>query len=209
MVKARIEMPIADMSPVVLFINAGFIARIVMIVLVVASVVTWILIIDGVYVSRRIGKALKSARAGKANGILWPFNRVAKNSVNWRLKGERPSERRGRISRQMRSAVNKYMIEAKGRLDNLAIVSSVSPFVGLFGTVCGIISSFASIAETQDTSLAVVAPGITEALASTAYGLAAAIPASIGYNRIGYTFRNLSLELTSYAEHDLINEAVL
>ena len=75
-----------------------------------------------------------------------------------------------------------------GRLDSglpsLAVISSVAPFIGLFGTVWGIMTSFASIADANDTSLAVVAPGIAEALAATAIGLAAAIPASIGYNRL-------------------------
>ena len=75
------------------------------------------------------------------------------------------------------------------------MISSVAPFVGLFGTVWGIMTSFAGIAEAKDTSLAVVAPGIAEALAATAYGLAAAIPASVGYNRIGAAFRAAAAEL--------------
>jgi biopolymer transport protein ExbB/TolQ len=88
------------------------------------------------------------------------------------------------------------MIDARDALPNLAIVSSVGPFVGLFGTVWGIMSSFAGIAATQETSLAVVAPGIAEALAATSYGLAAAIPAAIGYNRLGATIARLQDEIT-------------
>ena len=79
-------------------------------------------------------------------------------------------------------------MSAEGGLPNLAVISSVAPFIGLFGTVWGIMTSFVGIAAAKDTSLAVVAPGIAEALAATAYGLAAAIPASIGYNRIGAAF---------------------
>ena len=79
-------------------------------------------------------------------------------------------------------------------MPNLAVISSVAPFVGLFGTVWGIMSSFAAIAQAQDTSLATVAPGIAESLAATAYGLAAAIPASIGYNRIGAAYARLGQE---------------
>ena len=83
------------------------------------------------------------------------------------------------------------MARAEGGLSNLAVIASAAPFVGLFGTVWGIMSSFASIAGANDTSLAVVAPGIAEALAATAYGLAAAIPAAVGYNRIGAAFARL------------------
>ena len=82
-------------------------------------------------------------------------------------------------------------MRAEGGLPNLAVISSVAPFVGLFGTVWGIMASFAGIAAAKDTSLAVVAPGIAEALAATAYGLAAAIPASVGYNRIGAAFSRI------------------
>jgi biopolymer transport protein ExbB len=85
-------------------------------------------------------------------------------------------------------------------LPNLAVVSSVAPFVGLFGTVWGIMSSFAAIGQSQDTSLATVAPGIAESLAATAYGLAAAIPASIGYNRIGSAFGRLGQDMASFVE---------
>ena len=89
-------------------------------------------------------------------------------------------------------------------MPNLAVISSVAPFVGLFGTVWGIMSSFAAIAQAKDTSLATVAPGIAEALAATAYGLAAAIPASIGYNRIGAAFARLGQEMASFVEERAI-----
>ena len=85
-------------------------------------------------------------------------------------------------------------------MPNLAVISSVAPFVGLFGTVWGIMSSFAAIGQAQDTSLATVAPGIAESLAATAYGLAAAIPASIGYNRIGAAYGRLGQDMASFIE---------
>ena len=94
--------------------------------------------------------------------------------------------------------------KAEGGLPNLAVISSVAPFIGLFGTVWGIMTSFAGIAQSQDTSLAVVAPGIAEALAATAYGLAAAIPASIGYNRIGASFAKLGQEVAHYIEDEAL-----
>ena len=91
------------------------------------------------------------------------------------------------------------LMRAEGGLANLAVISSVAPFVGLFGTVWGVMASFVGIAAAKDTSLAVVAPGIAEALAATAYGLAAAIPASIGYNRIGAAFSRVGQRLVHRA----------
>ena len=82
----------------------------------------------------------------------------------------------------------------------LGTIGATAPFVGLFGTVWGIMTSFAGIAEAKDTSLAVVAPGIAEALAATAYGLAAAIPATVGYNRIGAAFGRAGRTLASLVE---------
>jgi biopolymer transport protein ExbB/TolQ len=90
------------------------------------------------------------------------------------------------------------MLDAEGCLPVLAVVASAVPFIGLFGTAWGIMSSFSGIAQTQDTSLAVVAPGIADALAATAYGLAAAIPAAIGYNRMGMAFGDLREKLSRY-----------
>ncbi len=92
------------------------------------------------------------------------------------------------------------MASARIYLPNLAIVASVGPFVGLFGTVWGIMSSFAGIARAHDTSLPIVAPGIAEALAATAFGLAAAIPASVGYNFIGATLSRLEGEISTYIQ---------
>ena len=92
------------------------------------------------------------------------------------------------------------MRRLEGGLPNLAIISSVAPFVGLFGTVWGIMTSFAAIAQAQDTSLAVVAPGIAEALATTAFGLAAAIPASVGYTRVGAALGSSAAELADWIE---------
>ncbi len=86
------------------------------------------------------------------------------------------------------------------RLNMLATVGSVAPFVGLFGTVWGIMRSFTAIADQQNTSLAVVAPGIAEALFATAIGLFAAIPAVIAYNRFGHGLNMLESRLTRFAD---------
>jgi biopolymer transport protein ExbB/TolQ len=114
--------------------------------------------------------------------------------------GESVGEKRQRIAEAMRRSAREALSRAEGGLPNLAVIASVSPFVGLFGTVWGIMTSFVGIAAAKDTSLAVVAPGIAEALAATAYGLAAAIPASIGYTRIGAGFSRAGQQLSHWIE---------
>ena len=92
------------------------------------------------------------------------------------------------------------MARLEGGLPNLAVIASVAPFVGLFGTVWGIMVAFTAIADSNDTSLAVVAPGIAEALATTAFGLVAAIPASIAYSRLGASFAAKAMDLANFIE---------
>jgi biopolymer transport protein ExbB len=189
-----------SLSPLSMFMNAGPISKVVMAVLVIASIGVWVLIIDGVFVARRISKSLQASRRGESEGVLGPILLEGRKAVQTTLPNEKDEERRERVLKFMTRAGNEWIASASAGLPSLAIVSSVGPFVGLFGTVWGIISSFSRIAEMQDTSLTVVAPGIAEALAATAFGLGAAIPASIGYNRIGVTFSNLNLEVRQHVE---------
>lgn len=168
-----------SLSPLDMFMNAGPVNRMVMAVLIVASMWTWVLIIDGVFVALKIFRALGTARMGGPVDVLWPIARARREALKVVLPNESEYERRDRVFKYTNRAASDLMSDARAGLASLAIVSSVGPFVGLFGTVWGIMSSFAGIAQTQDTSLAVVAPGIAESLAATAYGLAAAIPASI------------------------------
>ena len=102
----------------------------------------------------------------------------------WQLGAETASERRERIEPAMRLALNAELRRLELRLPFLATLGSAAPFIGLFGTVWGIMRSFEGIAAANSTSLAVVAPGIAEALFATAMGLAAAIPAVVAYNKI-------------------------
>jgi biopolymer transport protein ExbB/TolQ len=191
-------MEVVDMSPLGLFLNAGIVSKCVMIVLLLASVWTWVLIIDGLYVAIQIDKSLKKALKDNNVGVLWPIIDDFQKARKYLINDETSRQKRQRIREYTKNSIQRFMSDAKGELSNLAIVSSVGPFIGLFGTVWGIISSFAGIAETQETSLAVVAPGIAEALAATAYGLGAAIPAAIAYNRIGATFAKLNQEINDY-----------
>jgi biopolymer transport protein TolQ len=112
------------------------------------------------------------------------------------LAREDYSTRRDRTERAMKLTLSEQMREFEGRLPFLATVGSTAPFIGLFGTVWGIMNSFLAIAHSNDTSLAVVAPGIAEALFATAVGLFAAIPAVIAYNKLVDSQRKLNQEMS-------------
>src|SRR5690606_10271525 len=116
--------------------------------------------------------------------LLVPVMKAGEEARRLQVPMETAGETRQRVGEAMRRAAQVLLSRLDGGLPSLAVISSVAPFIGLLGTVWGIMTSFASIADVNDTSLAVVAPGIAEALAATAIGLAAAIPASIGYNRL-------------------------
>jgi biopolymer transport protein ExbB/TolQ len=195
---ARLES--LSISPVNLFLQAGLVGKIVMAALGLASLWCWVLIIEGPVAIVRLGRAIRAARAGESPAVLEPVAAAGRHAAALDIAAETASERRQRIGEAMARAARETLARAEGGLPNLAIIASVAPFVGLFGTVWGIMTSFAGIAEARDTSLAVVAPGIAEALAATAYGLAAAIPASVGYNRIGAAFSRAGRAMTNLIE---------
>jgi TolQ protein len=175
-----------------LFWQADIIVKAVMAVLAFASVICWTIIIEKIVrlsAMRRQVRRLEIAsrqldRIGEVKGDL-PENVVAAGLAAWRDydKSESRAERRDRIERAMRGAMTVRLRRAEQGLPFLATIGSAAPFIGLFGTVWGIMNSFSAIAESQDTSLAVVAPGIAEALFATAIGLVAAIPAVMAYNK--------------------------
>jgi biopolymer transport protein ExbB/TolQ len=187
-----------------MFLNAGPVGKFVMALLLLASVWTWVLIVEGAVAVVRIAKATKEARAGGPVGLLEPIAAAGREAYALDLADETIGDKRERIAEHMSRTAREFLTKAEGGLPNLAVISSVAPFVGLFGTVWGIMTSFAGIAQSQDTSLAVVAPGIAEALAATAYGLAAAIPASVGYNRIGAAFSRVGQQVAHYIEDEAL-----
>jgi biopolymer transport protein ExbB/TolQ len=197
-------MEYTSLSPVAMFLNAGPVGKAVMAVLLLASIWTWVLIVEGAVAVIRISKAARSARSGGPVGLLSPIEAAGQQAVALELPGESVGERRERVAEFMSRTAREFLTRAEGGLPNLAVISSVAPFIGLFGTVWGIMTSFAGIAQSQDTSLAVVAPGIAEALAATAYGLAAAIPASVGYNRIGAAFARVGQQVAHYIEDEAL-----
>jgi biopolymer transport protein ExbB/TolQ len=197
-------MEYTSLSPLAMFVNAGPVGKAVMLTLVAASVYTWVLIALGAYSLIKIGKATRSARAGGDVGVLGPVDAAGRAAAALDIPGESIGERRERIAEMMSRTAREFLAQEEGGLPNLAVISSTAPFIGLFGTVWGIMTSFAGIAQSQDTSLAVVAPGIAEALAATAYGLAAAIPAAVGYNRIGAGFARLGQQVAHYIEDEAL-----
>jgi biopolymer transport protein ExbB/TolQ len=184
-----------SLSPLALFQQAGLVGKIVMLVLGLASIWCWLLIVEALFGLARLSRALRDPESP----LLAFSDREGVQEANIRLAGETVSERRARVADKLTRGHIEVLMNAEGGLANLAVISSVSPFIGLFGTVWGIMASFVGIAAARDTSLAVVAPGIAEALAATAYGLAAAIPASIGYNRLGAAFSRIGQRLTHRA----------
>jgi biopolymer transport protein ExbB/TolQ len=194
-------MEAVTLSPWGLFMQAGLVVKGVMVILFAASIWCWVIIIESLVALRRLRVAIRAERAPGSETVatlLLPVFTAGADSLA--TPRETPSEARQRIADAMTRAARAIMADAERGLPNLAVISSVAPFIGLFGTVWGIMTSFAGIAEAKETSLAIVAPGIAEALAATAYGLAAAIPASIAYNRIGAAFGHCGQDIVDLIE---------
>jgi biopolymer transport protein ExbB/TolQ len=175
-----------------LIANADPVVKGVMLILVFASVICWAIILEKAIRLIRFGGQVRRLerfvsgtgdaapdRAGLAGAVLAAARRLGDSAP-----GESRSEFETRIEKAMRLAARFELSKLQPRLRFLATVGSTAPFVGLFGTVWGIMNSFTAIAGQQDTSLAVVAPGIAEALFATALGLVAAIPAVVAYNQL-------------------------
>jgi TolQ protein len=180
-----------DLSFLGLFLQADIIVKSVMVLLALASLVCWTLIFEKIVRFSVVKGHLRSfeianrkADLGNVKGDL-PKSVLAAGMASWQDNDptESRAERRDRIERSMRAAMTSHLRSLERGLPFLATIGSAGPFIGLFGTVWGIMNSFSAIAQSQDTSLAVVAPGIAEALFATAIGLVAAIPAVIAYNK--------------------------
>ncbi len=205
------------LNPVRLFLDADIVVQVVMAGLVLASIWVWTIILSSAVriggVNRRC--ADYEAEFWKANDIAAfqsehtsaevPSGKVvAAGLAEWRrsFSGKRPDPEgiRQRLSTVMDSAVAQEADGLAERLNFLATVGAVAPFVGLFGTVWGIMNSFFQIGQQQNSSLAVVAPGISEALFATAIGLFAAIPAVIAYNRYSHCVNAFEARLQRFAD---------
>jgi biopolymer transport protein TolQ len=205
------------MSPIVLFLHADYVVQIVMGGLVLASIWTWTIIVGQWLRMRRVNRDndrferefwksedIDSFYEARGRGELPSAKVLAAGIAEWRRSTTgRNVDREGtraRLAIALASAVGAETDKLASRLNILATVGSVAPFVGLFGTVWGIMRSFNDIAGAQNTSLAVVAPGIAEALFATALGLFAAIPAVIAYNRFSYGINRIEARLQRFAD---------
>ena len=200
-------MPQIELSLGWVFSHATGAVQGVLVILIVCSVVCWTVILEKVLLFHRYRRQAawfeqwvrlgRQAGAMPVGGELSAAVLAAGRSA-WQqgAAGESDVDRRDRIERAMRDAMAGVLLKAEHRLPSLATIGSAAPFIGLFGTVWGIMHSFVNIAQANDTSLAVVAPGIAEALFATAVGLVAAIPASIAYNKFASDCSNLARRLS-------------
>ncbi len=207
----------ATMSPVALFLQADWVVKAVMLGLLLASIWTWAIIVGFIVRSRRVRRdidqfevdferaedidAFHRIQGSRDTAIARVFSSGVRE---WRRStAAKQIDRDGtreRLATAMASTVADESESLADRLNVLATIGSVAPFVGLFGTVWGIMRSFTSIASAQNTSLAVVAPGIAEALFATAIGLFAAIPAVIAYNRFSHSVNRIEARMNRFAD---------
>src|SRR3954466_4590423 len=210
-----------DMSVLSLVLQADIIVKIVLVILILASFWCWTIIFDKLLKMRRLSdQAAQFEEAFWSGGSLEDlYDRIGNRPVDpmsavfaaamreWRRSSARglvagapgKASLQERIERVMNVTVGREMERLEKYLPFLASVGSTAPFVGLFGTVWGIMNSFTSIAAQKNTSLAVVAPGIAEALFATALGLVAAIPAVLAYNKISNDLGRYANRLEAFA----------
>ena len=202
-----------DFSLVSLFLRADIIVKSVMIILAVFSIYSWAIIFDKIRLFRKINKSAeefeekfwksKSAETFYNNlpsTTNDPMAEVFKSSMQMVMKSRSKSNLSERLVGVLEANIEKQMTNVDKNYTFLATVGSTAPFIGLFGTVWGIMNSFQSIAISRNTSLAIVAPGIAEALFATALGLLAAIPAVIAYNKFSNDSKKYSQKLENFSK---------
>ena len=202
-----------DFSIIQLFVRADVIIKSVLIILVASSIYSWAIIIEKIRLFKRINLSTeefenkfwksKSAESFYNNlpaNVNDPMANVFKDSMQVLLKSKRSSNLNEKMSRMLEINIEEQMESIEKSYTFLATVGSTAPFIGLFGTVWGIMNSFQSIAISRNTSLAIVAPGIAEALFATALGLLAAIPAVVAYNKFHGDSKKYSQKLENFSK---------
>ena len=202
-----------DFSLVSLFLRADIVVKSVMIILVAFSIYSWAIIFDKIRLFRKINKSAeefedkfwksKSAETFYNNlpsATNDPMAELFKSSMQMVMKSRSKSNLSERLEGVLEANIEKQMNNVDKNYTFLATVGSTAPFIGLFGTVWGIMNSFQSIAISRNTSLAIVAPGIAEALFATALGLLAAIPAVIAYNKFSNDSKKYSQKLENFSK---------
>tara|TARA_Y100000590_G_scaffold386239_1_gene458895 strand:- start:338 stop:1012 length:675 start_codon:yes stop_codon:yes gene_type:complete len=203
----------SDFSITNLFIRADLIVKTVIVVLIASSIYSWAIIFDKYKLFKKINKSAeefeekfwksKSAETFYNNlpaNTSDPMVRVFKNCMQLVLKSRSKSNLSERLSNTLETNIEKEMSLIEKNYTFLATVGSTAPFIGLFGTVWGIMNSFQSIAISRNTSLAIVAPGIAEALFATALGLLAAIPAVVAYNKFSSDSKKYLNKLENFSK---------
>ncbi|PPR35704.1 MAG: Biopolymer transport protein ExbB [Alphaproteobacteria bacterium MarineAlpha6_Bin4] len=205
-----------DLSIFSLFLRADPVVKLVMIGLLLSSIWSWAIIINKIKIIRKMNEVTKKfedlfwssssledlytkTESKNDNPMISIFN---KSMIEWlKLRNSKVKEKvENRLNNVLISSINNEIAKLEKNMIFLASLGSAAPFVGLFGTVWGIMNSFQAIGITKNTSLAVVAPGIAEALFATALGLIAAIPAVLAYNKISSVFDNYSIRLETFAQ---------
>ena len=207
-----------DFSLIQLFLRADFIVKSVIIILIAASVYSWALIFEKYKLFKKIDKSTKSfeekfwkSRSAESfynsltNREKDPVASIFQTAMAELIKTKSKSSaiQSARVARMIEISADKELKLIEKHFTFLATVGSTAPFIGLFGTVWGIMNSFQSIAISRNTSLAIVAPGIAEALFATALGLLAAIPAVIAYNKFNSDSKKYSARIENFSKRFL------
>ena len=205
-----------DFSLMSLFIRADIIVKSVIIILIACSVYSWAIIIEKFRLFKKINqeseefeeKFWKSKSAetfynGLSVNTKNPMALLFKDSMQTLLRSKSKSNLSEKMNGILEIGIEKQISRIDKGFTFLATVGSTAPFIGLFGTVWGIMNSFQSIAISRNTSLAIVAPGIAEALFATALGLLAAIPAVVAYNKFNNDSKKYSQKLENFSKRFL------
>ena len=207
-----------DFSLWQLFIRADFVVQFVILLLLSSSIYSWALIFDKYKVFKKINlstsefenKFWKAKSAESLNNSLPaktddPLTKIFQQAMNElvKTKSKTSAVQSARVERILEISTGDQIKEIEKNFTFLATVGSTAPFIGLFGTVWGIMNSFQSIAISRNTSLAIVAPGIAEALFATALGLLAAIPAVVAYNKFNSDSRRYSARIENFCKRFL------
>jgi biopolymer transport protein TolQ len=207
-----------DFSLIQLFLRADFIVKAVILILIAASVYSWALIFEKYKLFKKIEKSTTSFeekfwKTKSAESFYNNFTNREKDPIGnifqsamaelIRTKSKSSAVQLARVSRVIEISADKEIKLIEKHFTFLATVGSTAPFIGLFGTVWGIMNSFQSIAISRNTSLAIVAPGIAEALFATALGLLAAIPAVVAYNKFNSDSKKYSARVENFSKRFL------
>ncbi len=202
----------ADFSILNLFLRADIIVKSVIVILIASSIYSWAIIIEKYRLFKKINESSeefenkfwksRSAESFYNNlpqEIDDPMANVFKDTMQVIIKSKSKSNLSNRLESMLEVNIEKQLNVIEKNFTFLATVGATAPFIGLFGTVWGIMNSFQSIAISRNTSLAIVAPGIAEALFATALGLLAAIPAVVAYNKFNSDSKKYSQKLENFS----------